>query len=119
MMAAKKAVPDAQLSRINSVKDLELFAAGGAGLLLINRILDGDFPDSTGIEMIARLRVQQPQLQLVLVSNYEESQTAAVKAGALPGFGKRDIGSAKVTEIIRSAAAAGVWVRSEVGSKPE
>jgi hypothetical protein len=39
----------------------------------------------------------------MLVSNYPDAQAAAVAAGALPGFGKRELGSARIPELIRSA----------------
>jgi hypothetical protein len=41
----------------------------------------------------------------MLVSNYADAQQAAVAAGALPGFGKREIGTPKVKELLRSALA--------------
>ena len=36
------------------------------------------------------------------------AQAAAVVAGALPGFGKREIGSARVTQLLREVLADGV-----------
>jgi hypothetical protein len=39
----------------------------------------------------------------MMISNYPEAQQAAESAGALPGFGKREIGSAKVKERISAA----------------
>jgi hypothetical protein len=39
----------------------------------------------------------------MLVSNYAEAQAAALAAGAAPGFGKREIGTPKVKELLRSA----------------
>jgi two-component system, chemotaxis family, chemotaxis protein CheY len=106
MMAAKKAVPGAELVRVNSARDLEAFADAGTGLLLVNRVLDGDFDDGSGIDLIARLRAQRAGVRAILISNYEDAQSAAIKAGALPGFGKRDIGSAKANEMIRRGAEA-------------
>jgi hypothetical protein len=42
-------------------------------------------------------------MKMMLVSNYPDAQAAAEKAGALPGFGKRDIGSPRVKELLRDA----------------
>ena len=42
-------------------------------------------------------------VKMMLVSNYPDAQAAAVEAGALPGFGKRDIGSPRVKELLRQA----------------
>jgi hypothetical protein len=39
----------------------------------------------------------------MLVSNYAEAQAAAVAAGAVPGFGKREIGQPRVAQLIREA----------------
>lgn len=77
--------------------------AEGADLLLLNRRLDWGFHTDEGIELIRSLRMEHPDLRMMLVSNYEEAQAAAVQAGALPGFGKRELGSAKVTELLRGA----------------
>jgi two-component system, chemotaxis family, chemotaxis protein CheY len=109
MMAARKAAADAQIVRANADKDLASALAGGDGetvLLLVNRVLDGNFADAGGIELIARLRGSHPRVRTMLISNYEDAQRSAVRAGALPGFGKREIGSPKVLSMITSALAA-------------
>jgi two-component system, chemotaxis family, chemotaxis protein CheY len=38
-----------------------------------------------------------------LITNYPDVQAAAIAAGAVPGFGKRDIGSPHARELIREA----------------
>ncbi len=43
---------------------------------------------------------------MMLVSNYEEAQEAAVEAGALNSFGKRELGTPKVKELLRAAIGA-------------
>jgi DNA-binding NarL/FixJ family response regulator len=75
----------------------------GADLLLLNRQLDWGFEADTGVELIRALRAKFPHVKMMLVSNYPEAQAEAVAAGALPGFGKREIGTAKVKDAIRSA----------------
>ncbi len=77
--------------------------AEGADLLLINRQLDWGFPEEEGTAVIRRLRARYPHLKMMLVSNYPESQAAAIAAGALPGFGKREIGTPRVTELLKKA----------------
>jgi len=42
-------------------------------------------------------------VKAMLVSNYPEAQAAAVAEGALPGFGKREIGTPRVGELLREA----------------
>ena len=91
---------------IGSAEDQDALNAAlqnGAELVLINRVLDWGFDDQEGIALIVRLRQTHPQVKTMLVSNYADAQAAAVAAGALPGFGKREIGSAKVKELLRNA----------------
>lgn len=105
-LAARKAVPDAQVVRIRSEAELVAFAgAPGRALLLVNRQLDGDFTDLDGITLIARARTAWPELQTMLVSNYPDAQARAREAGAMPGFGKREVGSPAALERIRAAFA--------------
>lgn len=109
VMAARKAAPAAEVVRADDEAALASAMAGGTGhvLLLVNRVLDGDFADPTGIELIARVRAAQPAVRAILVSNYPDAQSAAVQAGALPGFGKREIGTPRVLDLIRQALGEG------------
>ena len=76
----------------------------GADLLLLNRVLDGDFHDMpTGIDIIRLLREKYPAVKMMMVSNYPEAHAAAVAVGGLAGFGKREIGMPKVGQLIRDA----------------
>jgi two-component system, chemotaxis family, chemotaxis protein CheY len=75
----------------------------GVDLLLLNRVLDFGFEEHEGIAVIRNLRRAYPELKMMLVSNYPEAQAAAVAAGALPGFGKRDLGSARAKTMLREA----------------
>lgn len=67
-------------------------------LVLINRKLDNDYSD--GIEVIKRIK-SDPKLKhtpVMLVTNYAEHQALAVAEGALPGFGKLELGSPTTRE---------------------
>jgi len=77
----------------------------GAELLLLNRVLDYGFEQTDGAALIAELRARFPDVKMMLVSNYPEAQAEAVAAGALPGFGKRELGSERVTKLLREALA--------------
>ena len=74
--------------------------------MLLNRELTWGFAESEGVELIRHLRTTHPNVKTMLVSNYPEAQAEALQAGAYPGFGKREIGSAKVGQVIRDALAA-------------
>ena len=72
-------------------------------LLLFNRELGYGFSETAGVKVIERLRAGNPALKAMLVSNYPDAQAAAEAAGALPGFGKRELGTKRVTELLREA----------------
>ena len=80
---------------------LELLGEERFDLVLINRSLHGDGSD--GIELIRQIKAH-PQLAgtaVMLLSDYGAYQEQAVAAGALPGFGKTDIGSPQTHEKLR------------------
>jgi hypothetical protein len=91
-----------EAERINSMEDLEAAVADGADLLLVNREPIG-FAPLMGVDVIRQLHEEYPDQKAILVSDYEDAQEEAAGAGALPGFGKADIGSPKFTETVRSA----------------
>jgi hypothetical protein len=94
-------------TRIVSAEDqagLDQILASGPALLLVNRILDYGFATQEGVALIAGYR-RQPNVRCLLISNFPEAQAAAGQAGALPGFGKRQIGTPLVRERIQQALA--------------
>src|SRR4051794_39866392 len=97
--------PDSSYLRMNVAKalksDVHILAADddaelthvlgeNPDLILFNRELGYGFTDSAGVKVIEKLRKSNPSLKMMLVSNYPDAQAAAVAAGALPGFGKRE-----------------------------
>ena len=102
-IAVGSAAKDATIVAADDSSDLNRALQDGADLVLVNRQLDYGFPTEEGVELIRSLREKHPNLSYMLVSNYPEAQEAAVAAGALPGFGKREIGSPRVKELLRAA----------------
>jgi two-component system, chemotaxis family, chemotaxis protein CheY len=102
-MAVKSAAENVALSSIEDNAGLEQALQQGVDLILFNRELDFGFEPDTGVEMIRVLKQRYPQVPMMLISNRAEAQDAAVAAGALPGFGKREIGSARVRQLLREA----------------
>src|SRR6185437_10976404 len=94
---------DSQIIMADDDQSLMSIVSSGADLLLFNRMLDFGFEEQEGIAVIRRLHKHYPKLKMMLVSNYPEAQAAAVAAGALQGFGKRDLGSPRVKEMLREA----------------
>jgi len=103
VMKAVKNAPDVQVVAVDDQAELEKLLPQGVDLLLINRQLEYGFVSEHGVELIRRLRARYPGLKMMLVSNYRDAQEAASLAGALPGFGKREIGSPRVTQLLRAA----------------
>jgi CheY-like chemotaxis protein len=104
-LAVQKAGRDVKVVAADDDAELQKVLEAGVDLLLFNRVLDYGFDEEEGVELIRRLRAKNPTLKMMLISNYPESQAQALEAGALPGFGKRDIGSSRVTELLREALA--------------
>ena len=94
---------EADVVRVNSERDLNT-AVEDADLLLINREPLG-FEPRLGPDLIKELRERRPDAKLILVSDYEDAQQEATQSGALPGFGKSDLGSPKFEDTIRKALA--------------
>jgi two-component system chemotaxis response regulator CheY len=74
-------------------------------LVLVNRVTDAD--GSLGLELIRTLKADPAlaDLPVMLVSNYTDAQKDAESLGALPGFGKSDIGSMEVKARLREVLA--------------
>ena len=105
-MAVSSASRGITVAAADDDQELTHYVNDGVDLLLLNRELGWGFDQTEGVEVIRTLRVKHPNLKMMLVSNYPEAQAAAVAVGALPGFGKREIGSARVTQLIRDALTA-------------
>ena len=100
-----KAYPGAQVVSADDDATLGRHLGDGIDLLLLNRQLDYGFHEDEGVALLKRLRAIYPNLRAMLVSNYPDAQAAAVAEGALPGFGKRELNTPRVAELIREALA--------------
>ena len=100
----RRAIADAQVTFADDNANLsKLLDKDGVDLLLFNRELSYGFSESQGVDVIRRIRTACPDLKMMLVSNFPQAHAEAVAAGALPGFGKRELGSPRVTQILREA----------------
>jgi len=102
-IAVSRAERDAQVLSIDDDSDLKRALDEGVDLLLLNRQLDYGFDEREGVDLFRKLRAKYPAVKAMLVSNYPDAQAAAVAEGALPGFGKREIGTPRVAELLRDA----------------
>jgi DNA-binding NarL/FixJ family response regulator len=103
MTVMKAAGTGAQILMADDDSELKDALEQGVDLILFNRELGYGFQDKMGVDAIKRLRATHPNLKTMLVSNYADAQAAAVANGALPGFGKREIGSPRVIEVLKAA----------------
>jgi two-component system chemotaxis response regulator CheY len=103
-MIVKKAAGDVSIISADDSRELtQALETSNPDLVLLNRELGYGFDPGTGVETIAILSRAQPNLKTMLVTNYPDVQQAAVAAGALPGFGKRELGTPRVLQVLREA----------------
>jgi two-component system, chemotaxis family, chemotaxis protein CheY len=104
-MAVSSADRSVQVVMADDASELNQLLEQGIDLLLLNREMPYGFEDAEGVGLIRKLRTKHPSIKMMLVSNYPDAQAAAVAAGAVPGFGKREIGTSRVAQVIREALA--------------
>jgi two-component system chemotaxis response regulator CheY len=102
-LTVSKALPGAKVSTVEDAVELEAAFAQGVDLVLVNRLIDYGFEHTEGVGLIENLRTRHPQVKTMMVSNYPEAQAAGIAAGAVGAFGKRDLGSPRVAELLRDA----------------
>lgn len=76
---------------------------GPFDLVLVNRV--GDRDGAPGLDLIRSLKAdpELASIPVMLVSNYESAQNDAVTLGALPGFGKSEVGRESASDRLRDA----------------
>ena len=102
-MVVGKSAAGVAVAMADDSAELKAALDGGVDLVLLNRELGWGFDQQLGVDVIRAYLKAYPNTKFMLVSNYPEAQTAAVAAGGLPGFGKRELGQPRVQELIRSA----------------
>jgi hypothetical protein len=102
-IAVSRAAREVQVLSADDDRDLKRVLDDGVDLLLLNRQLDFGFDEQEGVALLRRIRAAYPHVKAMLVSNYPEAQAEAVAEGALPGFGKREMNTPRVAELLREA----------------
>ena len=102
-VTVSKAEAGITVSMADDSRELKAALDGSADLLLLNRELGYGFDQALGVDVIRQFRGSYPNTKFMLVSNYADAQAAALAAGAMPGFGKREIGQPRVAQLIRDA----------------
>ncbi len=106
-MSVLAALPGVTVTSVLTQEQLDKAIAAGA-LLLVNRALEPGFSTENGLELMRGIKASQAGARLMLISNFPESQAEALAMGALPGFGKRELGTPRVKELLKQAAMATV-----------
>jgi two-component system chemotaxis response regulator CheY len=101
--AVRSAVKEATVLAADDETELRQKIDEGVDLVLFNRELGYGFPEAGGVAAIRELAASHPKVKTMLVSNFADAQAAAVAAGALPGFGKREIGRPRVAQVLQAA----------------
>jgi hypothetical protein len=97
--------PGCDVKRVNGEDRLRVECERGADLLLINREPVG-FAEKTGLDLVRETREQFPGCRVMLVSDYPDAQQEAERAGAVPGFGKSQMGTEALVGRVREALGA-------------
>ena len=93
--------PGVEVLRVNTEDDLQRECENGADLVLVNREPVGF--DDDGIDLVRRLCGSRAGHKVMLVSDLPDAQREAEQIGALPGFGKSEIGQDSLAEAVRKA----------------
>ncbi|MGI8981674.1 MAG: response regulator [Pirellulaceae bacterium] len=72
--------------------------SGAFDLVLINRKLDQDYSDGMDILRAIKGDAALAKTPVMLITNYEDHQAAAVAVGAEPGFGKLSLSTPQTLE---------------------
>lgn len=102
--AVGRVVTGASFVSVNSGAALEEHRHAGA-VWLVNRVLDGAFGADDGMSLVAKGAAGADGPAVLLISNFEDAQRAAIALGALPGFGKQSLYAERTAEAIRAAVA--------------
>ncbi|MCA9178220.1 MAG: hypothetical protein KDB14_27335 [Planctomycetales bacterium] len=80
--------------------DEALALAADCRLVLVNRVFDRT--GESGVEFVRRVKELHPEVPVMLISNYADAQAAAEAAGAMPGFGKSELGDSALLDRLRA-----------------
>jgi DNA-binding NarL/FixJ family response regulator len=81
---------------------VEMLQSHNYDVVLVNRVLAAD--ESSGLEVISRLHELGLTTPMMLVSDLPEAQDAAVRLGAVRGFGKAHLGERSTLDLVSRVA---------------
>jgi len=81
---------------------VEMLQSNDFDVVLVNRLLDAD--GSSGLVVIKQVLELGLKIPVMLVSDLPEAQDAAVRLGAVRGFGKAHLGERSTLELVSHVA---------------
>ena len=80
---------------------IEILKKKDIDLVTINRKLDRDYSDGMDVLRAIKSDPDIADVPVMIVTNYEEHQEAAIKEGAVQGFGKLALDDAATKELLQ------------------
>ncbi|OYP34891.1 response regulator [Rhodopirellula sp. MGV] len=80
---------------------LKVMRSRHVDLVTVNRKLDRDYTDGIDVVKIIKADDEVGHTPVMLVTNYEEHQQAAVAAGGVHGFGKLSLRDPETVELLQ------------------
>ena len=80
---------------------LQLLRTREIDLVLVNRKLDRDYSDGLEVVKAIKADTEVGSVPVMLITNYEEHQQTAMKAGCVRGFGKLAINEPATRDAIQ------------------
>ncbi|QDU80666.1 Response regulator receiver domain protein [Polystyrenella longa] len=92
---------EVEVDRTHGWTDTErLLSANKYDLILVNRLMDQDHTEGQAIIESLKSHEQYSNMPVMMISNYADAQEEAVKAGAVPGFGKSALNSSEAQNLV-------------------
>lgn len=114
----ERALPESTVVMVNDESALRQEHWRPDRVLLVNRVLDGDF-SLEGLDLIAETSTSENGPVALLVSNFADAQRKAAAAGGLPGFGKQELYSDETTAKLRAAVERALDAARAIGDTKE
>jgi CheY-like chemotaxis protein len=93
---------DVEIDQVHSAESAQTsLASKDYDLVTINRVFDQD--GSYGIDLIKIIKAnpKYASIPVMMITNFPDHQAQAIQAGAIPGFGKKNIRDPSTVELLR------------------
>ena len=98
--AIQRALPEAEIEVVHDDAGMQAHRTSGR-LLLVNRVLDGGFANTSGLDLLAE--AVEGGASAMLISNFQDAQALAQSKGAIEGFGKSAVNDQATMDLLQAA----------------